>query len=587
MENWTPARIINLWPAIIRASDWEFMRRANSYGKAEARQIVATQQDTPNVELSHGRRWAVTAGVMLGMFLAALEATVVGTAMPTVIASLGGLDRYSWVFSAYLLTSTVTVPVWGRLSDLYGRRRLYLMAVVFFLIGSALSGASQSITQLIIFRAIQGFGAGGLIPLSMTITGDIYTLKERTRMQGLFSGAWGLASILGPLAGGFITDHWSWRCVFYINIPFGLAAAVVVGFALVEPKRAERPVIDYAGAASLTIAVTLLLIALVESGEPAVWKNPLMLLVVAGVVVFGLMFIWAERKATEPIVPLSLFRNRVVAVGSITAFMIGAAMFGAITFIPLFVQGTLGGTATQAGVLLTPFLLGWVVLAVVGGRLMFAIGYRTTILAGLIVLVISFGILSTFGQGTPRGLLLANMALMGSGMGLVMFALLITMQNSVDRSRLGIATSLNQFSRSIGQTLGVAVMGAVMTFSLTSHLGDIQRTSGRSEAEVNSIVHNSSALIDPIARANLPPELLGAMASALGVALRNVFLVGTGFAALALAAGFRLPANAVEDAEVFAQEEIRCSSADCERLLMAEMPTIDPEREPSIVKRES
>src|SRR5215208_1167694 len=302
--------------------------------------------ERPHVILSRRRRWAVTAGVLLGMFLAALEATVVGTAMPTVIASLGGLDRYSWVFSAYLLTSTVTVPVWGRLSDLYGRRPLYLMAVVFFLVGSALSGASQTITQLIVFRAIQGFGAGGLIPLSMTITGDIYTLKERTRMQGLFSGAWGLASILGPLAGGFITDHWTWRWVFYINIPFGLAAAVVVGAALVEPKRAERPVIDYAGAASLTIAVTLLLIALVESGEPAVWTSPLMPLVVVGVVIFGLMFIWAERRAKEPIVPFSLFRNRVVAVGSITAFMIGAAMFGAITFIPLFVQGTLGGTAT-------------------------------------------------------------------------------------------------------------------------------------------------------------------------------------------------------------------------------------------------
>ena len=560
------------------------MRRANSFRKSAGRQVEATLPDKPNVLLSHRRRWAVTAGVLLGMFLAALEATVVGTAMPTVIASLGGFDRYSWVFSAYLLTSTVTVPVWGRLSDLYGRRPLYLVAVIFFLVGSALSGASQTITQLIVFRAIQGFGAGGLIPLSMTITGDIYTLKERTRVQGLFSGAWGLASLLGPLAGGFITDHWSWRWVFYLNIPFGLAAAVVVGAALVEPKRAERPVIDYAGATSLTIAVTLLLIALVETGEPAVWTNPLMLLVVAGIAVFGYLFVRAERKAKEPIVPFSLFRNRVVAVGSITAFMIGASMFGAIMFIPLFVQGTLGGTATQAGVLLTPFLLGWVALAVVGGRLMFAIGYRTTILSGLTVLVISFGILSTFGQGTPRALLLANMALMGAGMGLVMFALLITMQNAVDRSRLGIATSLNQFSRSIGQTLGVAVMGAVMTFSLTSHLGDIQRTSGRSEAEVASAIHNSSALIDPIARAKLPPELLQAMAAALGSALRNVFLVGTGFAALALLSGALLPTEAVESAQ--ARDEVPSSPADCERLLMAEMATIDPEHEPVIVEKQ-
>src|SRR5215210_1636637 len=191
--------------------------------------------ENPNVILSSRRRWAVTAGVMLGMFLAAMEATVVGTAMPTVIASLGGLDRYSWVFSAYLLTSTVTVPVWGRLSDLYGRRIFYLTGVAFFLLGSVLSGASQTIEQLIVFRAIQGLGAGALIPLSMTITGDIYTLRERARMQGLFSGVWGLASIIGPLAGGLITQYFSWRWVFYINIPFGLAAAAVVGAALVEP----------------------------------------------------------------------------------------------------------------------------------------------------------------------------------------------------------------------------------------------------------------------------------------------------------------------------------------------------------------
>src|SRR3989442_7951643 len=240
-------------------------------------EIDAQSAEKPHVILSRRRRWVVTAGVMLGMYLAALEATVVGTAMPTVIASLGGLDRYSWVFSAYLLTSTVTVPVWGRLSDLYGRRVFYLIGVAFFIVGSALSGASQSITQLIVFRAIQGLGAGALIPLSLTINGDIYTLRERTKIQGLFSGVWGLASILGPLAGGFITDHISWRWVFYINIPFGLAGAVVVGIALVEPKRMGRPIIDYAGAAWLTIAITLLLIVLVESGDPTIWGNPLTL----------------------------------------------------------------------------------------------------------------------------------------------------------------------------------------------------------------------------------------------------------------------------------------------------------------------
>ena len=289
-------------------------------------EIDAQSAEKPHVILSRRRRWAVTGGVMLGMVLAALEATVVGTAMPTVIATLGGLDRYSWVFSAYLLTSTVSVPVWGRLSDLFGRRNLYLVGVFFFLLGSALSGASQSILQLIAFRAIQGLGAGALIPLSMTINGDIYTVAERARIQGLFSGVWGLASIIGPLAGGFITDQLSWRWVFYINIPFGLAAAAVVGIALVEPKRSDRPVIDYAGAVWLTCAITLLLLVLVESSDPATWTSPLMLLEGAGMLGFSVLFVRSEKRAVEPIVPFSLFRNRIITVGSIISFLIGAAM---------------------------------------------------------------------------------------------------------------------------------------------------------------------------------------------------------------------------------------------------------------------
>ncbi len=474
----------------------------------------------------------------------------------------------------------MTVPVWGRLSDLFGRRSLYLGAVVFFLIGSALSGAAQDITQLILFRAIQGLGAGGLIPLTMTITGDIYTLRERANMQGLFSGVWGLASILGPLAGGFITDHWSWRWVFYINIPFGLAAAAVVGITLIEPRRTEHPVIDYAGATWLTVAVTLMLIALVESGEPSIWTRPWMWLLVAGTIAFGYLFVRAERRAREPIVPFSLFQNRVIAVGSMISFLVGAAMFGAITFIPLFVQGVLGGTATQAGVLLTPFLLGWVTMSVVGGRLIFRVGYRSTILSGLMLLVASSAALATFGQGTPQVALMIDVGAMGCGMGLVMFTLIVTMQNAVDRSRLGIATSLNQFSRSIGQTLGVAAMGMVMTISLMAHLADIQRTSGRPPAEVEQVVHNPSALIDPIARAQLPVELFRAMAAALGGALQRVFIVGVIFAALALVVGFMLPKR--QAATAAAPPTDAPSTADCERMLMAEMATIDAEHEPAM-----
>jgi EmrB/QacA subfamily drug resistance transporter len=525
---------------------------------------------------------------MLGMFLAALEATVVGTAMPTVIASLGGLDRYSWVFSAYLLTSTVTVPLWGRLSDLYGRRIFYLIGIAFFLVGSALSGASQSIEQLIIFRAIQGLGAGALIPLSMTINGDIYTFRERARMQGLFSGVWGLASILGPLAGGFITDHLSWRWVFYINIPFGLAAAVVVGLALVEPKRTERPVIDYAGAAWLTLSVTLLLLVLVESGDPALWKSPSMIAAAIGTFIFGALFVWTERRAPEPIVPFSLFKNRMMTVGAVIGFLLGAAMFGALSFIPLFVQGVLSGTATEAGILLTPFLLGWVIMAVIGGQLMFRIGYRVTIISGLFVLAASSLWLTYFSRATPRSWLITDMALMGMGMGLVMFALLISVQNSVPRNQLGIATSVNQFSRSIGQTVGVALMGLVLTLSLESHLSEIQAESGLPEEEVARVVHNPSELIDPIARPNLNPALLQSMQSALGGALNNVFWSGAIFAVIGLIAGFWLPATPtrITVEEKVEPAEIPSDPAECERLLIAEMAQLDAENEPAIAERE-
>lgn len=535
------------------------------------------ESERPHVVLSRRRRKVVTAGVLLGMSLAALEVTVVGTAMPTVIASLGGLDRYSWVFSAYMLSSTVTVPMWGRLSDLLGRRPLYLAGIGLFLLGSALSGMSRSITQLILFRAVQGLGAGALLPLSLTINGDIYTIRERAKIQGLFSGVWGVASMIGPLAGGFITDQLSWRWVFYINIPFGLAAAVIVGVALAEPKLTARPSIDYAGAACLAAAVTLLLIVLVESGTEIPWTSPVMVLSVGGFVFFAALFVATERRAREPMIPFILFRNQVVSVGSITGFMVGMAMFGAISFIPLFVQGVLGGTATMAGTMLTPLLLGWVVLAIVGGRMMLRIGYRPMVLAGLAVLAASFVILSLIGPKTPTVLLLADMALMGSGMGLVVLTLLIATQSSVERGLLGIATSINQFSRSIGGAIGVAVMGSILTASLASHLSEIRDATGLPEVEVNRIVHNPSALIEPAARATLPGSLLTSMQSALADALHSVFLAGAIMAVLALVAGFWLPAR-WRRAEPESEQPV--SPAECERLLLAEMATIDAEHEP-------
>jgi EmrB/QacA subfamily drug resistance transporter len=475
------------------------------------------------------------------MVLAALEATVVTTAMPTIIASLGGLDRYSWVFSAYLLSSTVAVPVWGRLSDLYGRRPLYLVGISLFLIGSALSGMSHTIDQLIIFRAIQGLGAGALIPLSLTINGDIFTLVERTRIQGLFSGLWGLASIIGPIVGAIVTERISWRWVFYLNIPFGLAAAVVVGTALVEPKRAEKPIIDFAGAAWLALCVTLLLMALVATGESASEHWPGIVIESAGALIFGFLFVRAERRAAEPIIPLALFRNRMFAVGCLVVFLVGTAFYGALSYIPLFVQGALGGTATQAGSELTPLLLGWVTMSLIGARLLLRIGYRPTVFIGLFLLTTGFALLATLGPGARLPVMMVYMALMGAGMGMVMIVLLITMQDAVPRNQLGIVTSINLFCRSIGGALGVGVMGAVMMARLGLQVTRVQRESGLPMTDVAPILHNLSSIVEPTSRARLGPALLAAVETALARSLHYVFLIGAVFAALALISSFWLP----------------------------------------------
>ncbi len=429
----------------------------------------------PLLPLSSRQRTAVTAGVMTGMFLAALEVTVVGTAMPTIIATLGGLQHYSWVFSAYLLTSTVSVPVWGKLSDLYGRRRLYQVGVGVFLLGSILSGISTSMFQLIVARAIQGLGGGALVPLAMTIVGDIYTLQERARMQAYFSGVWGFASMIGPIVGGFLTDELSWRWVFFINVPFGLLTAFIIGAWLKEPDLRERPVVDYAGATVLMISVVLLMLAVVEGGTLSALLSTRNLLLLCGSVILMAIFIRIEQSAREPILPLGLFRNRVVAISVLGGFFLGVAMFGAISFIPLFAQGTRGSSATEAGSLLTPLMLSWVVLSVVGGRLLLRVGYRFTVLSGCALLTAALALFSTFDPETPQLLLYADLVLVGAGLGLTMLTLLIAVQQAVPRQHLGTATSLNQFSRSIGGAVGVAVMGAFLSAGLTSGLQEAAR----------------------------------------------------------------------------------------------------------------
>lgn len=413
------------------------------------------------------RRAIATLGVLGGSFLGAIEATIVATAMPTVVAQFGGLAHYSWVFSGYMLTSTVTMPLWGKLSDLHGRRPLYMASVAIFLVGSALSGAAQTMEQLIVCRGIQGIGAGGLLPLGMTILGDLYTLGERARIQGLFSAVWGLASIIGPLVGGYVTEALSWRWVFYLNIPFGVVAAALVGAALAEPTRDRRPSIDYLGAITMMASVAMLMVALGQTGNrDAILSWPAvaaLYLVAAGL---GGLFIWSESHSAEPILPLDLMRDRLVAAVTVSGFLVGVAMFGAISYVPLFVQAVLGGTARDAGHALAPLLLAWVAMSVVTGRILPRVGYRPLVVGGLGLVCIGFLGLLRVGHGSPVSALLVDLGLMGVGMGMTMLTLMLALQNAVPRSRLGVATSIGAFTRSIGGAVGVSLMGALVSGSL-------------------------------------------------------------------------------------------------------------------------
>ena len=525
----------------------------------------------PLLEMASQRRMAVTIGVMTGMFIAALEATVVGTAMPTVIASLGGLNHYSWVFSAYLVTSTVTVPVWGKLSDLYGRRLLYQIGIGVFLVGTLLSGLSGSMTQLIIFRAIQGLGAGALVPLGMTIIGDIFTLEERAKMQAYFSGVWGLSSIIGPVIGGFITDQISWRWVFFVNLPVGVIAALIIGFALKEPKIDSRPSIDYAGAAVLMLAISLLMLAMVEGSSSGLLATGNLALFAVSAVMLGAFF-WIETRAKDPIIPFDLFRNRTIAIAVLAGFLGGIAMFGAISFIPLFAQGALGFTATEAGSLLTPLMLTWVTMSVVGGRLMLRLGYRSITVFGFLVLTLGFVMLALFGRTSSRVWLYVDLMMIGAGLGLTMLTLLIAVQHSVERTKLGVATSLNQFSRAIGGALGVAIMGAVLTAGLAGHLRSAAAESDGllTAAQAEAFASNPNALIEPSAKAELPAETLDVLQSALSASIHPVFWVGAIMAAFGFVVVLFLPKpKRREEAEV-----------DGERMIMAEQTMINARNQP-------
>ena len=398
------------------------------------------------------------AALLLALFMAAMEMTVVSTAMPTVVAELSGALHYAWVFTAYMLTSTVTVPIYGKLADLHGRKPVMLVAMALFLLGSMASGQAHTMTQLIVFRAIQGVGAGGMQPMALTIVGDIFKIEERAKMQGVFGAVWAIAGLAGPLLGGVIVATLSWRWVFYVNVPFGLVSAAVLSFSLVESVEKRKHRLDIAGALLLAGAVMALLLG--TDGE-APW------ILLPSSAVLTVAFVVVESRADEPILPLKLFAQRILATSSALSALAGGAMLGTVTFVPLYAQGVLGATPTQAGSTIATMAVAWPVASAISGRLIAKLGFRVLVRAGFfLVAASSLWLTYAMMHGASAGTLRIGSAFFGIGMGFSNTPLVIAVQTSVGFSQRGVATASTMFFRNIGGTVAVGVMGVVLAGAL-------------------------------------------------------------------------------------------------------------------------
>lgn len=479
-----------------------------------------------------GRVLAIYAGLMTVLMLAAIDQTIVATALPRIVSDIGGLTSYSWVITSYMLASTVTVPLYGKLGDVHGRRTLFMVAISIFLVGSALCGLAQNMTQLVLFRAVQGLGAGGLFPLALATIGVIVPPRDRGRYQGLIGATFAAASIAGPALGGLIVDHTTWRWIFYVNLPVGLLALVVISITM--PKRTEKREhsIDYRGFFLLAAGTTALLLALVWAGRQYAWSSP-QVITAFGAAGFLLgMFALAERRVKEPILPFDLLRQRTVAAGVASMALVGMAMFGTIAFVPLFVQGVIGTSATSSGVVLTPLIIGAVGMSILSGQWVSRTGhYRLNTIIGPIILGTGLFLLSRMDTSTTNFEAARNMVIAGVGLGLMMQVFVLVVQNSVSIRQMGSATALTQFSRQIGATLGVTLMGVIVNQGLPKGVG----------AE-GSVVHR----LPPTLREDLASALQPAFLAAAVLCVVVLVIVLFGIREVPLRKGFEEPSLADE-----------------------------------------
>ena len=481
------------------------------------------------------RRVAIFAGLVLALLLAALDSTIVATALPTIVGELGGLTHLSWVVTAYLLAQTVVTPLYGKLGDLYGRKRVLQTAIVVFLAGSALCGLSQSLTQLIVFRALQGLGGGGLIVSTQAAIGDVVPPRERGRYQGIFGAVFGLASIAGPLLGGFFTSELSWRWIFYINLPLGGLALAVLAATLPAGVRRGRRSIDWAGTALLAGALAGIVLFTDLGGTVLPWSSASLISIGAGSMLLLMAFVMVERRAAEPVLPLDLFANPVFRVGSMVSLIVGLALFGSVTYLPLFLQVVKGSTPTASGLELMPMMGGMLLTSILSGQLISRRGrYRIFPILGTGVVTVGMALLSQVDANTSRLAISANLLVVGLGLGMVMQVLVLAVQNAVPYEELGVATSGVTLFRFIGGSLGTAVLGAIFTSRLGATLAGV---------EIPGVPGGAADLtrMDPAALGHLPSAARDLFVAAFTTSLGTVFLVAAGMTALAFVLALVLP----------------------------------------------
>jgi EmrB/QacA subfamily drug resistance transporter len=481
-------------------------------------------------------RLVILGGLMLGMLLGSIDQSIVGTALPTIAGELGGLDKLSWVVTAYLVTVTVTTPLYGKLSDIYGRSIIYEVAIAIFLLGSVLSGLAGSMVELAVFRGLQGIGAGGLIAMATTILGDIFSPRERGKYMSYMMVIFGAATIGGPLLGGYLTDQFSWRWIFYINIPIGLAAMAVMHFKLDLPTPEETHDIDYLGAVLLVVAVGALMLVTTWGGNQYAWESVEILGLAVVAVVAGALFVVQELRVEEPIFPVHLLDRGTVAGVIALSFALGIGMFGATIYLPVFLQTVLGVSATNSGLLLLPLVGGMLVTAAATGQLMTRTGrYKPFVVVGPVLASVGYWFLHTMGPETSHFDSTLYMVVTGMGFGFIMPVLTVAVQNVVERKDLGVATTSVTFSRSLGSALGVAVFGALFTNQFTSRLTEAF-PGGSSDA-----LASSGGSLGPAAIAALPQQVRVVVIEALANSLDVVFLAGTVVMVVAVGIGLLLP----------------------------------------------